>query len=156
MSFSPRALGMDVPITRRDFFDGIAVSCVAGGATGRTALKPPDPPDAFTVRGDTSEALSVAHALRDGRFWAHAGPPVPTGRVTTSLWWEEGAAGAARRPSGCAATRGRASSCSTTTKPSATANPSPAARPPATAKPPATARPSAAVKPSPGRPPSTP
>ncbi|MEV0828706.1 FAD-dependent oxidoreductase [Nonomuraea rubra] len=79
MSFSPRALGMDVPITRRDFFDGIAVSCVAGGATGRTALRPPDPPDAFTVRGDTSEALSVAHALRDGRFWAHAGPPVPTG-----------------------------------------------------------------------------
>ncbi|MFD0468529.1 hypothetical protein ACFQ0B_09645 [Nonomuraea thailandensis] len=75
MSFSPRALGMDVPITRRDFFDGIAVSCVAGSA----APKAPNPPHPFTVSGDTSEALSVAHALRDGRFWAHAGPPVPTG-----------------------------------------------------------------------------
>ncbi|GAA2208627.1 hypothetical protein GCM10009850_040850 [Nonomuraea monospora] len=75
MSFSPRALGMDVPITRRDFFDGIAVSCVAGSA----AHKPLTPARPFTVRGDTSEALSVAHALRDGRFWERAGPPVPTG-----------------------------------------------------------------------------
>ncbi|UBU13693.1 FAD-dependent oxidoreductase [Nonomuraea gerenzanensis] len=75
MSFSPRALGLDVPMTRRDFFDGIAVSCVAGSA----AIRPVSPPDPFTVRGDTGEALSVAHALRDGRFWEHAGPPAPTG-----------------------------------------------------------------------------
>jgi spermidine dehydrogenase len=75
MSFTPRALGMDVPITRRDFFDGIAVSCVAGSV----APKPQTPPDPFTVSGDTSEALGVAHALRDGRFWQHAGSPVATG-----------------------------------------------------------------------------
>ncbi|MEO3886825.1 hypothetical protein [Nonomuraea sp. B5E05] len=31
------------------------------------------------MRGDTSEALSVPHALRDGRFWAHAGAPEATG-----------------------------------------------------------------------------
>ncbi|WP_240972908.1 FAD-dependent oxidoreductase [Nonomuraea composti] len=77
MSLTPRALGMDVPMTRRDFFDGIAVSCVAGA--GNAAPKLLDPPGPLTVRGDTSEALSVPHALRDGRFWAHAGPAVPTG-----------------------------------------------------------------------------
>ena len=29
--------------------------------------------------GDTAHALSVPHALRDGRFWEYAGPAVPTG-----------------------------------------------------------------------------
>ncbi|MET8863546.1 hypothetical protein ABZW11_11365 [Nonomuraea sp. NPDC004580] len=93
MSLTPRDLGMDVPISRRDFFDGIAVSCVAGATTPsttasitgpttastRTALEPARAPAALTVLGDTGEALSVPHALRDGRFWEHAGAPVPTG-----------------------------------------------------------------------------
>ncbi|WP_237103384.1 FAD-dependent oxidoreductase [Nonomuraea sp. MG754425] len=75
MSLTAHALGMDAPISRRDFFDGIAVSCVAAG----TSAGPCDRPDAFTVRGDTGAALGVPHALRDGRFWEYAGPPVPTG-----------------------------------------------------------------------------
>ncbi|MFC5822352.1 NAD(P)-binding protein [Nonomuraea insulae] len=79
MSLSSRDLGMDLPITRRDFFDGIAVGCVIAGGTPGKAEAAADPPAAFTVRGDTGEALSVPHALRDGRFWEHAGPEVPTG-----------------------------------------------------------------------------
>ncbi|MEV4167737.1 FAD-dependent oxidoreductase [Nonomuraea sp. NPDC049709] len=82
MSLTPRDLGMDLPISRRDFFDGIAVGCVmASGASGRAeaAQETPDPSELFKVRGDTGAALSVPHALRDGRFWEHAGPFVPTG-----------------------------------------------------------------------------
>ncbi|WP_245641895.1 FAD-dependent oxidoreductase [Nonomuraea candida] len=77
MSLTPRALGMDLTISRRDFFDGIAVGCVA--APAKPAQGTPGPAERFTVRGDTSAALSVPHALRDGRFWEHAGPAVPTG-----------------------------------------------------------------------------
>ncbi|GAB2940203.1 NAD(P)/FAD-dependent oxidoreductase [Nonomuraea fastidiosa] len=88
MSLTPRDLGMDVPISRRDFFDGIAVGCVAAtaapyaAAPARAAQEPSGPSalrTPFTVLGDTGEALSVPHALRDGRFWEHAGTPVPTG-----------------------------------------------------------------------------
>ncbi|MFD2356612.1 hypothetical protein ACFSTC_56190 [Nonomuraea ferruginea] len=32
-------------------------------------------------RGNTSQALGVLHALRDGRFWQQADPPVPTGEA---------------------------------------------------------------------------
>ncbi|MEV0613714.1 hypothetical protein AB0I81_10365 [Nonomuraea sp. NPDC050404] len=80
MSLTPRDLGMAVPISRRDLFDGIAVGCVAA-APARAAQGTPEPSGHFSVRGDTSEALSVPHALRDGRFWEHAGPAVPTGET---------------------------------------------------------------------------
>ncbi|MEV0386573.1 FAD-dependent oxidoreductase [Nonomuraea sp. NPDC050643] len=83
MSLTPRDLGMDRPISRRDFFDGIAVgalgSTLAGCGTAERTEKDAARPEPFTVSGDTSEALSVPHALRDGRFWEYAGPPEPTG-----------------------------------------------------------------------------
>lgn len=81
MSLSPHDLGLDRPISRRDLFDGIAVGAL-GGALGTTAAKPGPAqatPLVLTVGGDTADALSVPHALRDGRFWAHAGEPEPTG-----------------------------------------------------------------------------
>ncbi|MEU8382206.1 NAD(P)-binding protein [Streptosporangium sp. NPDC048865] len=90
-------LGMDRPISRRDFFDGviaatgIAAACSLLGARGGEDAPPalpekpellPDmsyPPSLTGLRGDTAEALSVPHALRDQRFWPYAGTPEPTG-----------------------------------------------------------------------------
>ncbi|WP_326819269.1 NAD(P)-binding protein [Streptosporangium sp. NBC_01756] len=91
-----RELGMDRPITRRDFFDGVATvagvaalgsltGCAAGlpNAIGTERLKVPReagyPPDLTGLRGNTAQALSVPHALRDDRFWDYAGVPEPTG-----------------------------------------------------------------------------
>ncbi|WP_220449746.1 NAD(P)-binding protein [Nonomuraea longispora] len=89
MGLNPRDLGMNQIISRRDFFDGIAVSALGSPAAARVTPGAPGHtetlqnaahrPGGFTVRGDTSEALSVPHALRDGRFWIHAGTPEPTG-----------------------------------------------------------------------------
>ncbi|WP_235030180.1 FAD-dependent oxidoreductase [Nonomuraea solani] len=82
MSLTPHDLGMHRPISRRDLFDGVAVSALSGFVAGGAAETLQDtaaPPRPFTLRGDTSEALSVPHALRDGRFWEYAGPPEPTG-----------------------------------------------------------------------------
>lgn len=96
---------MDRYISRRDFFDGVAaVAGVAalgpatphprgtrttGGAvaTGAAvAAQAPRssqgsyyPPTLTGLQGNTPEALSVPHALRDNRFWRHAGTPEPTG-----------------------------------------------------------------------------
>ncbi|MEV8630813.1 NAD(P)-binding protein [Streptosporangium sp. NPDC051023] len=94
-------LGMDRPISRRDFFDGVAtaagiaaLSSLPGhglGSQGTSAAggRSPEPlgiapeawhPPALTgLRGSTPETLGVPHALRDGRFWAHAGAGEPTG-----------------------------------------------------------------------------
>ncbi|MER5320600.1 NAD(P)-binding protein [Streptosporangium roseum] len=94
-----RELGMDRPISRRDFFDGVATvagvaalgslaGCAGPGAgrpntIGTKNLKVPSetdyPPVLTGMQGNTSHALSVPHALRDGRFWDHAGAPEPTG-----------------------------------------------------------------------------
>ncbi|MFC4013966.1 hypothetical protein ACFOY2_42545 [Nonomuraea purpurea] len=82
MSLTPRALGMSRPISRRDFFDGVAVGALGSVAAAGGSEPPQDAvpaPRPFEVRGGTAQALSVPHALRDGRFWRHAGPPVPTG-----------------------------------------------------------------------------
>ncbi|WP_336211971.1 FAD-dependent oxidoreductase [Nonomuraea sp. LPB2021202275-12-8] len=82
-----RDLGMGRPLSRRDFLDGVAMSAglaTLGSWEGRAAA-PEMPhtatsaPDLTQLQGDTAQALSVPHALRDGRFWEHAGPAVPTG-----------------------------------------------------------------------------
>lgn len=90
-------LGMDRPISRRDFFDGViaatgiaaACSLPGVGEWGGSPPAPPEnlelspdtsyPPSLTGLRGDTAEALSVPHALRDRRFWPYAGTPEPTG-----------------------------------------------------------------------------
>ncbi|WP_240196840.1 NAD(P)-binding protein [Nonomuraea lactucae] len=89
-----RDLGMRRPISRRDFFDGVAVAAGAAAA-GAVAGQPPVrsashgtgegpeeavfPPRLTGLRGNTADALSVPHALRDGRFWDFAGDAEPTG-----------------------------------------------------------------------------
>lgn len=76
---------MDQDISRRDFFDGVAAvaACAALGSFTRhsAAGRPGGSPAvrAQGLQGDTPEAIGVAHALRDGRFWARAGAPEPTG-----------------------------------------------------------------------------
>ncbi|MGV9772694.1 NAD(P)-binding protein [Streptosporangium sp. NPDC003464] len=92
-----RELGMDRPISRRDFFDGVAVTagvaalgalagCAGAGRPGAIGTGRPEappeivyPPDLTGLQGNTPQALSVPHALRDGRFWDYAGAPEPTG-----------------------------------------------------------------------------
>lgn len=88
------SLGMDRPISRRDFLDGVALSAIASCGPGRSAGPYPDekgihaaifdegasyPPAEQGLQGDTSDAMAVPHALRDRRFWPHAGTPTPTG-----------------------------------------------------------------------------
>jgi spermidine dehydrogenase len=87
-----RELGMDRPITRRDFLNGVAVGI--GGAFLGGALGPlgPDlaaagfaqdapgyyPPALTGMRGSHDGSFDVSHALRDGRFWQTAGAPEQT------------------------------------------------------------------------------
>jgi spermidine dehydrogenase len=80
-----RQLGMDRPITRRDFLNGVAVG--AGGLVAGSWLPGfiPDPmqdyyPPALTgMRGSHPGSYDVGHALRDGTFWKTAGTPIDTG-----------------------------------------------------------------------------
>jgi spermidine dehydrogenase len=82
-----RELGMDRPITRRDFLDGVAVAVggaglLAGNAAGATAFAQDrpgyDPPTLTGMRGSHDGSYNYAHALRDGNFWKTAGPPIDT------------------------------------------------------------------------------
>lgn len=103
MEINPRRardLGMGRAISRRDFFDGVAMAagvaalgaaagCGPGfnnaetGVIGTAGLEVPTdvrfPPTLHGLQGNTSSALSVPHALRDDRFWQYAGTPEFTG-----------------------------------------------------------------------------
>jgi spermidine dehydrogenase len=74
-------------LTRRDFMNGVALTVggallspreapglddVAGGAV-------PYPPALTGLRGSHAGSFEVAHALRDGTFWASAGPAADSG-----------------------------------------------------------------------------
>ena len=89
MSWTDKELGMDRPITRRDFMNGAAMA-IAAAATPHSRLfgqavpgpqdRPGyDPPAAHGLRGSHAGAFEVAHQLRDGTFWANAGQPESTG-----------------------------------------------------------------------------
>lgn len=84
-------LGMNRPISRREFLNGTAVAAGAGifGGTGAHALDllsgaatPPNevyPPALTGMRGSGyPSAYSTGHAMRDGTFWASAPPPIDT------------------------------------------------------------------------------
>ena len=87
-----RDLGMDRPISRRDFLNGVAIGLggAAAGAWGGAAEwlasaqefaqdAPGYYPPALTgLRGSHEGSYDVAHALRDGTFWKTAGTPVDT------------------------------------------------------------------------------
>jgi len=86
-------LGMDRPITRRDFLNGMAVGlgstalssyltgCTRGGVLD--AMPGPhgagySPPAESGLRGDHLGSFEAAHGLRDGTFWQTVGSPTST------------------------------------------------------------------------------
>ncbi len=82
-----RYLGMDRPITRRDFMNGAAMAIGAamlpsGRAFGAgSPLEPQnqpgyDPPVKTGLRGSHPGAFETAHSLRDGTFWESVGTPI--------------------------------------------------------------------------------
>lgn len=75
-----RELGMDRPITRRDFLDGVAVA--VGGAivalhapsmNAQEKTSPNYPPALTGLRGDQQNVYEIAHKLRDGKAWDSLG-----------------------------------------------------------------------------------
>lgn len=80
-----RELGMDRPITRRDFLDGVAIAvgsaALAGGGSPAfaAATNHANPPALAGLRGHSVDAMNVMHSLRDGSFWDTAPQPRPTG-----------------------------------------------------------------------------
>jgi spermidine dehydrogenase len=79
-------LGMNQPISRRDFLDGAALmigAATIGGcssaSTSRLEAGPATPARRLGDRGHHAGSSEVAHALRDGSFWATAGMPRQTG-----------------------------------------------------------------------------
>ncbi|MFL5238705.1 MAG: NAD(P)-binding protein [Rhizomicrobium sp.] len=78
-------LGLDQPIDRRDFLNGIAVGAAAlssGLAQASSAIPPAPqgqpgyyPPLLHGLRGSHPGAFETAHSLRDGTFWDHAEKP---------------------------------------------------------------------------------
>ncbi len=85
MDKTGKDLGMDSPITRRDFMQGAAMAIAAAamptGLLGQEAQNAPgyDPPAEHGLRGSHVGSFEVAHRLRDGAFWASAGKPESTG-----------------------------------------------------------------------------
>jgi len=81
-----RDLGMDRPITRRDFLNGVAVGAGVLGMSGSASAAPTFaqdqpgyyPPTLTGMRGSHDGSYDYAHALRDGTFWKGAGKPVDT------------------------------------------------------------------------------
>lgn len=94
-----RELGMQCPITRRDFLNGVAVTAGASliGADGLLAAPlegflPDDsfapekdpgyyPPAKTWMRGNHDGSFTVAHGLRDGRSWNEGGSAEQTGET---------------------------------------------------------------------------
>jgi len=87
-----RYLGMNRPITRRDFMNGAAMAIggallpgagLLGSAIETEVQNRPgyDPPALTGLRGSHSGSFEAAHSLRDGTFWKGAGLPSNTHEV---------------------------------------------------------------------------
>jgi spermidine dehydrogenase len=91
-----KQLGMDRPIKRRDFLNGVAIAVgttmargfvpglewMAEGAEQFAQDKPGYYPPTLTgMRGSHDGAFESAHSARDGNFWSQAASPVDTGEV---------------------------------------------------------------------------
>ncbi|MGE5204583.1 MAG: NAD(P)-binding protein [Chlamydiota bacterium] len=82
-------LGMDRPITRRDFLNGMAIAVGAtllpkGSPVPAEVAEPQNhrgyyPPTLTEMRGSQPGSFEIAHSLRDGTFWQSAGAPRDTG-----------------------------------------------------------------------------
>ncbi|MET3899326.1 spermidine dehydrogenase [Devosia sp. UYZn731] len=87
MSLSDRAkaLGMDRPITRRDFLNGVALTVAGAAATtlmpgiAHAIMPVPYPPALTGLRGHSPKAMEIMHAVRDGTFWDTAPKPENSG-----------------------------------------------------------------------------
>lgn len=84
-----RALGMDRPITRRDFMNGAAWVMGAAVVSPHTLLAGAQrserqnepgyyPPTLNKMRGSSPGSFETAHALRDGAFWTTGLRPIDT------------------------------------------------------------------------------
>jgi spermidine dehydrogenase len=95
-SKNDKKLGMDRPIGRRDFLNGVAITAGATlassalpgfawmtGEDGKFAQDGPGyyPPTLTGMRGSHPGSFETAHSERDGNFWAHAGAPIDTGET---------------------------------------------------------------------------
>jgi len=87
-----KILGMDRPIDRRDFLNGVAVTVGAlglGGAGAALAQAAPGtqdtpgyyPPTLNGMRGSHPGSFENAHKLRDGDFWSGENAPKDTGET---------------------------------------------------------------------------
>ncbi len=91
-----KQLGMDRPIARRDFLNGVAIGIgttvaqgflpclewMAEGAEQSSQDQPGYYPPTLTgMRGSHDGSFEAAHSERDGSFWAHAGAAVETGET---------------------------------------------------------------------------
>src|SRR5277367_764245 len=91
MTYSDKELGMERRITRRDFMNGVAMTIGAtaiphamyGQANEAEAQNAPGyyPPATTGMRGTHEGSYTVAHAVRDGDFWDHAGTAESTGEI---------------------------------------------------------------------------
>ena len=79
MSNKDRQLGMHLPITRRDFVNGVGIALTgsmfaghpawADAASGPAAPLDPYPPRRTGMRGSHPGSFEVAHQMRDARAW---------------------------------------------------------------------------------------
>jgi spermidine dehydrogenase len=80
MRADARGLGMDAPIARRDFLNGVAIA-IAGGilpvvpGTLAAARRAHYPPSLTGLRGSHPGSFELAHKLRDGDLQLRAPPP---------------------------------------------------------------------------------
>ncbi len=81
-----RELGMHLPITRRDFMNGVALTVGSAGVLSAgfdhrafAAVTDRNPPALAGLRGHSVKAMEVMHSVRDGAFWDSAPAPRPTG-----------------------------------------------------------------------------
>jgi spermidine dehydrogenase len=88
MAFSKRDidLGMNRPISRRDFLNGVAMTAGAMAISGMPhaafgATPAADPAKLSGLRGHSEAAMNVAHSLRDGTFWDNAPVVEQTGEI---------------------------------------------------------------------------
>jgi spermidine dehydrogenase len=79
-----KQLGMDRPISRRDFLNGVALTIGAmalnaGSSDASFGATPPVDPATLTgLRGHSLDAMTIMHAVRDGNFWNTAPSVEPT------------------------------------------------------------------------------
>ena len=87
LSDRDRELGMDRPISRRDFMNGVALTI--GGAAARRpcaarrlgATPTGYPAELTGLRGHSETAMSLMPSVRDGTFWDSAPRPTATGET---------------------------------------------------------------------------